>query len=126
MRMAQPRYTLLFILVFTSVLVAYFTPTALLLGIGSRTLRGLLAIVIFLGPVYLASLIFGHLIKTEPQLYRAYGSNLLGAVIGGSCEYLSVITGLKSLLLLTLLFYLSAFFTFLAGRRQITTAALPS
>lgn len=108
-RMRHPRYPLLFLFLGASVLVAYATPTTALFHVPSKGLRGLLAVTIFLGPVYLASLIFGHLIKRESRFYQAYGSNLLGAVVGGCCEYLSILTGLKSLLLLTLSFYVLAF-----------------
>jgi hypothetical protein len=59
--------------------------------------------------IYFASLVFGRLIKQEESLYQAYGSNLLGAVIGGSLEYFSLIMGIKFLLIITLVFYALAF-----------------
>lgn len=37
-------------------------------------------------------------IKQEKELYQTYGSNLLGAIIGGACEYISLVTGIKFLL----------------------------
>ncbi|MEK7691378.1 MAG: class I SAM-dependent methyltransferase, partial [Bdellovibrionota bacterium] len=48
---------LFFILLFANLLAAYFTPTAWLLGIGNAPFKAALAITIFLGPVYFASLI---------------------------------------------------------------------
>ncbi|NIO11218.1 MAG: hypothetical protein GTO40_25665 [Deltaproteobacteria bacterium] len=69
-----------------------------------------MATVVFLGPVFFASLIFGHLIKRESHLSQAYGSNLVGAVVGGACEYFSLVLGIKFLLIVTCGFYLLAFF----------------
>ena len=64
---------------------------------------------VFLGPIFFASVVFGHLIKQEKNLYQAYGSNLLGAVIGGSLEYFSLVMGIKFLLIFTFGFYALAF-----------------
>jgi SAM-dependent methyltransferase len=105
MLMRRSRFPLLFAVLLASVLVGYLTPASALLGIENRLLQGAAAVTIFLGPVYVASLIFGRLIRQEESLYQAYGSNLLGAVIGGSCEYLSIVTGLKFLLLVTFACY---------------------
>jgi len=58
---------------------------------------------------------FARLIDGESDLAPIYGSNLLGAVIGGSCEYLSILLGLKALLIVTFGFYLLALAT-LVGR----------
>ncbi len=106
---SRPRYGLTFSLLFANIIISYATAPSSLLGITSVWLQGLVAVVVFLGPVFFASLIFGHLIKQEKDLYQAYGSNLLGAVIGGSCEYLSLMLGIKSLLVGTFLFYALAF-----------------
>jgi len=67
--------------------------------------------------VFVASLIFARLIRHETSFYAAYGSNLLGAMVGGAAEYLSLVFGLQSLVLLSALFYGLAFFT-LPGRRR--------
>lgn len=106
---AKPRYTLLFILLLSSVTASYLIQPSSLLMIDSAIIQSLLAGLIFLGPVFFASLIFGHLIKQETNLPQAYGSNLLGAAIGGSLEYFSLMLGIKPLLLITFAFYLVAF-----------------
>ena len=64
---------------------------------------------VFLGPIYFASIIFARLIMRENKLYQAYGSNMLGAVVGGACEYVSMVMGFKFLLLVTFGIYLTAF-----------------
>ena len=113
-RLEAPRLRTLFALLGASILLAYATPTSALLSIDLRPLRETAAVIVFLGPVYFASLIFATLIRTETKLYRAYGSNVLGAVVGGASEYLSLLLGFKFLLLVTLGFYAAAFL-FLRG-----------
>lgn len=112
----KPRLTPLMLLLVGSVGVAYVTPTSFLLGIDMSWLRAAAAVVIFLGPVFFASLIFATLIKEEADLYQAYGSNVLGAVVGGVCEYLSLVFGFKFLLVITLGFYLMVYLLLLWER----------
>ena len=71
--------------------------------------RAIVAVAVFLGPVYFGGLIFARLIQNEPRLYEAYGSNVLGAVLGGTMEYVSLILGFQFLLAVALLFYLLVF-----------------
>ena len=84
MLMERPRFPLVFALLFVNLAAAYVISPADFLKINSPFLQGLLAVPVFLGPIFFASVAFGHLIKQEKNLYQAYGSNLLGAVIGGS------------------------------------------
>ena len=107
----------LFILLWVGLGISYIVRPAMLLGIEPWWLKGVAAVVVFLGPVYLASVIFAQLIKRETHLAQAYGSNLLGAVMGGACEYLSMVMGLRWLLLLTSAFYVLAFVSLLPSRK---------
>jgi SAM-dependent methyltransferase len=92
-----------------NIVLAYFTPPAFLLAVSNPALKAAGAVVIFLGPVFFASLVFAQLIRQESELYQAYGSNILGAVVGGATEYLSMVWGFKFLLCITLSFYVAAF-----------------
>jgi SAM-dependent methyltransferase len=67
--------------------------------------RAVVAVALFLGPVYFGGLIFARLIRSETRLFEAYGSNVLGAVLGGASEYLSLLVGFRFLLFLALAFY---------------------
>jgi hypothetical protein len=67
--------------------------------------RAVVAVALFLGPVYFGGLIFARLIRNETRLFEAYGSNVLGAVLGGASEYLSLLVGFRFLLFLALAFY---------------------
>jgi len=71
--------------------------------------RAVVAVVVFLGPVYFGGLVFARLIERETRLYEAYGSNVLGAVLGGTAEYVSLLLGFRFLLALALAFYLAVF-----------------
>ena len=105
----KPRINLYIALITASIALAFFVPISALLSIESGVLRTVSAVFVFLGPVYFAALIFATLIKSEKNLYQAYGSNVLGAVVGGVCEYLSLVMGFKFLLAITLAFYLAVF-----------------
>jgi hypothetical protein len=88
--------------------IAYLVSPASLLAIQSGLIKAIAAVSVFLSPVFVASLIFAQLIREEQNLYQAYGSNLLGAVVGGASEYFSLMFGFKFLLAMTLFGYLVA------------------
>lgn len=48
-------------------------------------------------PVFFASLIFSHSFRRARDPARAFGANLLGVVLGGAVEYLSMVLGLNAL-----------------------------
>jgi SAM-dependent methyltransferase len=105
----QPRLDLVFLCLAVGVAVGHVVPSSWLLSIDSLWLRIGVAVVLYLAPVYFAALVFAMVIRDEPQLGQAYGSNILGAVTGGVCEYLSLVFGLKFLNALILVFYLVVF-----------------
>ena len=113
----KPRMNILIVLLAINIIVAYLTPTYSLFSIESSVLRFIAAMAVFLGPIYFASLIFASLIKKEKNFYQAYGSNILGAVIGGVCEYFSLMFGFKFLLCFTLLFYLGVYLLLIQDSR---------
>ena len=88
--------------------IAYLVSPSALLAIQSGLIKAIAAVSVFLSPVFVASLIFAQLIREEQNLYQAYGSNLLGAVVGGASEYFSLMFGFKFLLAMTLFGYLIA------------------
>ncbi len=109
---SKPRYNILFSGLLLTVFASYLIPPSALLYFNSDLIQGILAGFIFLGPVFFAAMIFGYMIKGENNLPQAYGSNLLGAAIGGSLEYFSLILGIKPLLLITLVLYVAAWINF--------------
>jgi hypothetical protein len=96
-----------FALLFGALLLNYFAGPELMLRL-PLIARWLVAGVVVGLPVGLAGIAFSTLLARSEHPDASLGSNLLGAVVGGCIEYLSIITGLRALVLLALLFYLSA------------------
>lgn len=76
-----------------------------LLAVPEGLPRAAAAVAVFLSPVLFASLVFGTLIRREERFPEAYGSNVLGAVVGGALEYASMLSGFRALLLVTFVLY---------------------
>jgi hypothetical protein len=62
-------------------------------------------------PVFCAGLLFSSSFKRSPSAAIDFGANLLGAMIGGVGEYLSLLEGYRFLLILVALCYLAAVLT---------------
>ena len=73
-------------------------------------IRGLLGGLLHALPIAFAGVIVSFLLSESTNSSAALGSNLLGAVVGGCVEYLSMYLGLKTMVLLALVFYLLAMF----------------
>jgi len=59
-------------------------------------------------PIFFAGLIFSSTFREAQDSSFSFGSNLIGAMVGGFVEYLGMITGAKVLLLAILVFYLAS------------------
>ena len=81
------------------------------IGFESRALESLFYAVLMFSPILCAGLLFGSAIKGSTSLARDYGTNLLGAMVGGVGEYLSLLTGFRALLFLIALCYIGAIVT---------------
>lgn len=79
------------------------------------------AIIIFCFPVWFAGILFSAEFKHTASPSAALKANVLGAVIGGLLERLSLVFGLRALLLVAILLYLLAGFGLY---REGTTASL--
>jgi SAM-dependent methyltransferase len=77
-------------------------------GFESRAGESIFYAVLMFSPILCAGLLFGSAIKRSTSLARDYGTNLLGAMVGGVGEYLSLVTGFRTLLLLIALCYVGA------------------
>jgi len=64
--------------------------------------------VLMFSPILCAGLLFGSSLKRTPDVPAAYGANLLGAMVGGVAEYLSLVTGFQTLLIVVAGCYLAA------------------
>jgi len=93
---------------FLSLVVCYLLGSARLASLPLLG-RGLAGGLLFALPVGIAGVVVATLLKQAKNAAGALGSNLLGAVLGGVLEYLSMLLGLEALLLLALTLYLGAF-----------------
>jgi len=85
--------------------------------------RFLAAAALGFAPVFLANLIFAQRFREVASSGTAFAANLLGAMVGGTLEYLSLITGYRASLITVAALYGLAFVT---GRgRPAETASVP-
>jgi SAM-dependent methyltransferase len=80
----------------------------------SRIVESVFYALLMFSPILCAGLLFGSAIARSTSVARDYGTNLLGAMVGGVGEYLSLVTGFRALLLVIALCYIGA----VAARRQ--------
>jgi hypothetical protein len=78
------------------------------IGFESRVVESLFYAALVFSPILCAGLLFGSAIARSPSLPRDYGTNLLGAMVGGVGEYLSLVTGFSALLAVIALCYVTA------------------
>jgi SAM-dependent methyltransferase len=81
------------------------------IGFESRVVESVFYAVLMFSPILCAGLLFGSAIKHSASVSRDYGTNLLGAMVGGVGEYLSLITGFRALLVVIALCYIGAIAT---------------
>jgi SAM-dependent methyltransferase len=89
----------------------------------SRIVESVFYAVLMFSPILCAGLLFGSAIKRSTSLARDYGTNLLGAMVGGVGEYLSLVTGFRVLLLLIAVCYVGALLA--RDRDAVVAAVLP-
>ena len=71
--------------------------------------RALAAITIAFLPIFAANVIFAKRFAQTPEPTLAFAANLLGAMVGGCLEYLALLFGYHSLLVLAAALYLGAY-----------------
>jgi len=71
-------------------------------------LRGIVAGAAVAAPIFFAGVIFSSELRTREDAAAALGCNLCGAMMGGLLENLSMVIGLKAIVLLALVIYLGS------------------
>ena len=102
--------------------LAYLVPFSRIPG--PAALVGSLAAVVFAVPVFFAGLLFASEFRAADSPAAALGANMLGAVLGGLLENLSLMVGMKALLLVAAVLYSLAGFGF-RGLSRPPRAAKP-
>jgi hypothetical protein len=109
-RLRLPRPSLLYSLLLAALAVAWIVPQESLLSL-SPGLRFVAAVALAFAPIFLANLVFAHRFRQATRTATAFAANLLGAMIGGLLEYLSLLTGYHFLLLVVAALYTLALLT---------------
>ena len=76
---------------------------------GPPEIRYALGAIVAFAPIFFANLIFTYSFRDTAAADMAFASNLLGAMVGGALEYVALLTGFRSLLLVVAVLYLLAF-----------------
>jgi hypothetical protein len=104
--------------------VAWVVPQASLLGLPVIP-RFLAGSALAFAPVFLANLVFAQRFSGVEGSGTAFAANLLGAMVGGTIEYISLITGYRFLLILVAALYALAFVTGLGPKAARITPGKP-
>jgi hypothetical protein len=108
-RVKLTNVSILYVFLLAVLLLNYFLPTKIMLGIPNPALRYSLASLLAFAPIFCANLVFSHSFRDSPSADIAFASNMLGALLGGILEYASLALGFQALILLIILFYTIAY-----------------
>ncbi|MEV6653992.1 spermidine synthase [Streptomyces sp. NPDC051219] len=107
-RMRRLNQPFMQVVLFAALALAWLVPADLVLSLPFAQ-RLAAAIALAFAPIFCANLIFSDRLADAPDPTAAFGANLLGALTGGTLEYLALLTGYQALLLLIALLYAAAF-----------------
>lgn len=110
--------TILYLPLIASIGFLYFFPIQNVAGWSFHS-RLIFSLTLIPLPIFFAGLIFSSTFRASEDPSFSFGSNLLGAMVGGFAEYLGMITGTKALLLIVLVFYLTSVLVRLRGPRVL-------
>ncbi|MGZ8614945.1 MAG: spermidine synthase [Actinomycetota bacterium] len=114
-RVTFRRPSWLFVPLFFSLAIAWAVPQDSLLAL-SFLPRFVAATTLAFAPVFFANLVFAERFRRVGSSTIAFGTNLLGAMVGGVLEYSALVVGYRSLLVVAAVLYLAAW---AFGRRSL-------
>ncbi len=95
------------ILLLGTLAVSSLIPATTFLSLGQGT-GGMIAALMLALPIFFAGMVFSGSLKRTESIDTAMASNLLGAILGGFVEYLTLLLGIGSLAWIAFLFYILA------------------
>jgi SAM-dependent methyltransferase len=101
---------LLYLPLFATVVLAWAVPPESLLNLDFAP-RFAAAAALGFAPVFIANLVFADRFREVGASGVAFGTNLLGAIVGGVLEYGALVIGYRSLLIVVAALYAAAFAT---------------
>jgi hypothetical protein len=97
-----------YVLLFSTIAALYFVPLDAFMTLPWLGRLGVSAILIG-APLFFAAIIFAVSFSASTRMNTDFGSNIIGAVVGGMSEYLSMAFGFKALYIIALSAYIIAF-----------------
>jgi hypothetical protein len=110
------RTGVLYTALLAAITVSWVVPGRVLLDL-PVAVRLVAAVALAFTPIFLANLVFAERFRDTAKATAAFGANLIGAMLGGLAEYLSLIVGYRHLLVVVAALYAAAFL--LRPRRTI-------
>lgn len=107
-RWPTPSVRLMYAVLLGGLALAWLVPGSWLLALALAP-RLVAATVIAFLPIFAANVIFAKRFGDSSSPTLALGTNLLGAMVGGCLEYLALVSGYRTLLVLAALLYLGAY-----------------
>jgi hypothetical protein len=108
----------LYVPLFAALVLAWAVPPESLLGLDFVP-RFAAAVALGFTPVFIANLVFADRFRDVGSSAVAFGTNLLGAIVGGVLEYGALVVGYRALLIVVAALYGLAFLT---GRSHLESA----
>jgi Spermine/spermidine synthase domain len=107
-RFPTPPIQIMYALLIAGLALNWFVPTSWLLSLGFLV-RLVVAVFIAFLPIFAANIIFAKRFSETADAALSFGTNLLGAMLGGCLEYLSLVFGYHALLILAAALYIGAY-----------------
>jgi spermidine synthase len=107
---------------FGTLALSYLIPTNALFY-ESMLVRGAVATALYCSPVFFAGLVFISSFKQIGFRAEAFGSNLLGSLVGGLLDSLSFLIGIKALVIVAAVLYFLSFATMARVRAEAPVVA---
>ena len=107
-RIPTPPVPVMYGVLLGALALSWAVPPSWLLGL-NVWVRLLVAVVIAVLPIFAANVIFAKRFGATADAPLAFGTNLLGAIVGGCLEYLSLEFGYRALLIIAAMVYVLAF-----------------
>ncbi len=107
-RVREPRLTIHYTMLAASLLAGYLIPIHRLLAV-SWHVAAIGATALLVLPLLFAGVIFATSLRRCRSVPSAFASNLLGAILGGLCEYASMAVGFRLLYVIGLALYAASY-----------------
>ena len=121
-RLRTPPLPLMYAVLIGGLALSWLVPASWLLSVDVAA-RAVLAVVISFLPIFAANIIFAKRFAASADAPLAFGTNLLGAIVGGCLEYLSLVFGYRALLVLAGALYVGAYLVMPRGPRHVEQVA---